>query len=150
MSMSSIRERLDAARGGLEELFRTHRIRLAYVFGSVARGYERPDSDLDIAVLLPEDVPESSHFDLMVRLNTDIVGLTRTNDVDVVILNTAPPLLAYEVVRTGILIHGSTAERVWFECDAIREYIDTEPIRRKISEAPFARIDRYPELYLDR
>jgi predicted nucleotidyltransferase len=45
----------------LLEVFRTRpKVRLAVVFGSVARGDERPDSDLDLLVRLRDD----SHFGL--------------------------------------------------------------------------------------
>lgn len=59
-------------------------VSLAYLFGSVAQGRERPDSDLDVAVLFADDVPRERYGDLRVHLLTELVGLTHTDDVDLV------------------------------------------------------------------
>jgi uncharacterized protein len=48
-------EAITAITRGLVEFF--HPIRI-YLFGSVARGDDGPDSDLDFLVVVPDDVPE--------------------------------------------------------------------------------------------
>jgi len=68
------------------------------------------------------------------------VGLTHTNDVDLVLLDEEPPLLAYEVITTGRLLLGDRKEQVRFEIEAIRHLIDTIPIRRTVEEAILRRI----------
>jgi len=51
--------------------------------------------------------------------------------VDLVVLNKASPLLAHEVVRNGKLVFCRDPDRrVAFETDAFRRYVDTEPLRR--------------------
>lgn len=94
---------------------------------------------------LCSDVPPERYFDVTVDLNTEIIGLTHTDDVDVVILNTAPPLLAFEVISTGRLLHGSHDDRVTFEVGAIKRFHDTEPIRRLQQRAFRTRIDALAE-----
>lgn len=125
--MVSIRERFERALSGLREFFAARDVVLAYVFGSVAQDRERADSDLDIAVLFSPRVPRDRYFDLTIELNTEIAGATHTNVVDVVVLNTATPLLAYEVLTKGRRILGSQEARVEWEVDALKRYFDTEP-----------------------
>jgi hypothetical protein len=139
--MLSRRERLDAAMPALRALFASRGVVLAYVFGSVAQGRERADSDLDIAVLLRPDVPANDYFQIELDLNTEIVGCTHIDDVDVVILNRAPPLLAYEVIAGGHLIFGRHEDRVTYEVRAITEFIDTQPIRKAQEQAYLRRLD---------
>lgn len=75
-------------------------MRLAFLFGSTARGTARPDSDLDIAIV-PVDP------DISLALETTIVGnLERASDrcVDLVRLDRATPLLAFRVARDGVVL----------------------------------------------
>ncbi|MEJ0035071.1 MAG: nucleotidyltransferase domain-containing protein [Gammaproteobacteria bacterium] len=67
-----------------------------YVYGSVARGDERPDSDLDIAVLLPPTVQISDKLGLMAELSR-----TTGREVDVVSLRDAGLDLVHEVLKDG-------------------------------------------------
>jgi len=113
---------------------------LACLFGSAARGLERPDSVLDFAVLLGEGIPRERRGELRLRLITESVGLTHTNDVDLVLLDEAPPLLAYQVITTGHLILGDRGVQVRFEVEATRRYIDTSPLRRRLGEGLLRRI----------
>jgi len=113
----------------VEDFFRRHRdtIVAAYVFGSVARGDERPGSDVDVAVLLAEAPPatlEGLRGDLAEALER-LVG----RDVDLVILNQAPADLVHRVLRDGCLVlETDRAARVRFEVQRRREYFDLLPI----------------------
>src|SRR5580700_5516311 len=49
-------ETIDEITRPLADYFRPERI---YIFGSVARGDDGPDSDLDFGVVLPDDAPEN-------------------------------------------------------------------------------------------
>jgi len=90
----------------LENVFsKRSEIAAAFVFGSVARETEGPLSDLDIAVLLDEASRlEESGYGYLAELTADIMKALHRNDVDAVILNTAPPLLKYRVFRDGTLL----------------------------------------------
>ncbi len=72
-------------------------VRLAVLFGSAARHTDRPDSDIDLAVLVEGDA--DSHSMLAVTLER-AVG----RPVDLVWLDSAPPLLRFEIARDGLVL----------------------------------------------
>jgi predicted nucleotidyltransferase len=116
---------LRARLGRLEELFRRHGVRLAYLFGSAARG-EAAD-DVDLALL----VRQGSAHDLWPEV-ADALG---TDRLDLVDLATASPTLRFRVVRDGRLLFAEDARTEnEFEMAAIREYRDTAH-RRRIQDA---------------
>jgi predicted nucleotidyltransferase len=100
-------------------------VRLAYVFGSVARGHERVGSDVDIAILF-QNAPAPATVD---RLAIDLQrALHRA--VDLVVLNSAPPLLAREAITGGrLIVCRDEDERVCFEARALARYLDTAHLR---------------------
>ena len=103
---------------------------LAYLFGSYATGQEHPLSDVDIGVLLSERVPHEKYLDVQVHLIVALPSLVGAEDVDVVILNEATPLLNYEVIRTGKrLFVRDEPSRIAFEVKTMREYFDTAYLR---------------------
>jgi len=66
---------------------------VAYLFGSHARGKATPISDVDVAVLLSEAVPCGSYLDYRIALMQELTRIFRSDEVQVVILNHAFPLL---------------------------------------------------------
>jgi len=105
-------------------------VRLAWLFGSRARGAARPDSDIDVAVLVDDacaagpGAVKATLFQLIGALGRAV----RSDRLDLVLLNRAPPLLRHRVVRDGVLLHArSEAERVRFVRRTLREYLDFEP-----------------------
>ena len=102
------------------------RIDYALVFGSSARGTAHAGSDLDIAVGLrsPQRLSALGLGDLISRLER-----ASCRPVDLVVVNEAPPPLAYRIFRDGRLIvernHHTLAEH---KARAILEYLDFQPI----------------------
>ena len=103
-------------------------ILLVYVFGSQARGKARETSDVDLAVLFKNSPSLDDHADLAVRC----MRVLGTDKVDVVVLNDASPLLKFEVIKDGKLIHQNCSDDDLnrFELLAIKMFFDTEPLRR--------------------
>ncbi|WP_295883553.1 nucleotidyltransferase domain-containing protein [uncultured Thiohalocapsa sp.] len=99
----------------------------AYLFGSAARGEDRPGSDVDVAVLFHDDPPRTLaglHLDLADRL-TGALGGRR---VDLVVLNRAPVDLVHRVLRDGVLLlERDRSARIRFEVRARNEYFDLLP-----------------------
>lgn len=101
-------------------------VSLAYLFGSVARGEARRGSDLDLAVLFTRMPSPERIAEIVVA-----VELAARRSVDLVVLNSAPPLLAHEVVSTGrLLVCRDDSERAAFEAMAMIRYLDTGHLRR--------------------
>ena len=76
----------------------------AYLFGSHAAGRAHRQSDVDVGICVDRRVLPSraARFDLRVRLTSDLIHAVRCNEVDVVVLNDAPPLFARHVLRHGL------------------------------------------------
>ena len=93
-------------------------VTLAVLFGSAARGANRP-RDLDVGVWLePGDMPDE------VALR---VALSRAagQDVDLIMLNTAPPLLRFEIARDGrALVEGRPYAWADFRARAMVDWWD--------------------------
>ena len=107
-----------------------HGAAAVYLFGSVARDTSRPDSDVDVGVLLAKPPPstlEGQPFDL-----ADALERLLGRPVDVVVLNSAPADLRIRVMRDGQLVFESDASaRVRFEVSTRNEAFDLEPILRE-------------------
>jgi predicted nucleotidyltransferase len=84
----------------------------AYLFGSVAGGRAHRDSDVDVGVLLDRALFPSAEERMEVRisLGSELVDVLDTNDVDLVILNDAPPELGRAIVTRGRQVYCADAE----------------------------------------
>ena len=117
-------------------------VRLAWLFGSRARGTARRDSDVDVAVLVDDVCADGSGAlkDSYFRVIGVLGRAVRSDLIDVVILNHAPPLLRHRVVRDGVLLYAcSDTERARFVRRTFRVYLDMEPwfreqTRRRLKE----------------
>lgn len=129
--MSGPLEDLERYKTALVEAFKRHGVVLAYLYGSQARGEAGPLSDVDAAVLFGHQVPERDRFEHMLQLIGELGSVFGRDDVSVVDLAEAPPLLRHRVYYDGRLLYCTAdAERVRFETTALRDYVDTEPLRR--------------------
>ncbi len=109
----------------------------AYLFGSYATGEARPESDVDVAVLL-SGTDEMERFERRLRLMGEVEEALGRRPADVVVLNDAPPLLAHQVLRHGRLIfERDQAARVEFEVRSGQVYTDLVPMRQFFREALF-------------
>lgn len=96
----------------------------AYLFGSHAEGRAHRESDVDVGVLLRWDVHPTSaaRFEARVRIGSGLIAAVHHNEVDVVILNDAPPLLGRKVVQDGIRVYcgDPAADHAYFRDVQIR------------------------------
>jgi hypothetical protein len=106
-------------------------IEFGYVFGSYGIGKEKPLSDVDIAVFLRDDISHDRYFDFRLALIGDLAHILHTDEVDLVILNQASLLLAYQAVSSRtVLYERDPRVRIRFETRVLDKYFDAEPIRR--------------------
>jgi len=100
----------------------------AYLFGSYARGDARPDSDVDLAVLL-STTDEMERFERRLELIGAVGEALGRRSADVVVLNDVPPLLTHQVLTHGRLIaERDRMARVEFEVRAGKIYADLQPM----------------------
>ncbi len=105
----------------------------AYLFGSVARGRVHAHSDIDVAVFIETKAAPQSSFGYQALLTTELMGSLGTNDIDVVILNNAPPVLYHRVLRDGIRVFSrNLKETTVREAKAVSRYCDFLPQLAKI------------------
>ena len=109
-------------------------VRLAVLFGSTARGQSGPDSDLDVGVLFETGQESTAGLE---------VALARATGrrLDLVGLDTAPPLLRFEVARDGRLLLERTPHAwVDFRARAMTDWWDWAPTARLFHAAAAARL----------
>ncbi|MFQ5639641.1 MAG: nucleotidyltransferase domain-containing protein [bacterium] len=106
---------------------------VAYLFGSVAEDKQNKLSDLDVAILVDSNKLkrlEKQQFGYQVSVMTDLMSLLKTNDIDLVILNYATPLLSHEVIKSGeIVFCRDEDDRAEFEIRTQHRYLDTKHLR---------------------
>lgn len=121
------RERLTAA------LDREHVV-AAYLSGSQAAGTAGPLSDVDVAVVADPSLSDRERFELRLELAAEAGRTLATSEVDVVVLNDAPPLLRQRVIRDGaLLVERDARERIRFATRALLDYLDTKPLRDELA-----------------
>jgi predicted nucleotidyltransferase len=112
------------------------RVAYALLFGSRARGSAHAESDVDLAIGLRRDTDLSALDlgDLASRLEA-----AAGRPVDVVLLEDAPPGLAYRIFRDGVVLverdHRALADR---KARAILEYLDFRPVEEECARGVLA------------
>jgi predicted nucleotidyltransferase len=104
---------------------------LVYLFGSQATGRTGPLSDIDLAFLVDKTITGQSAYPYgyQAHLTSDMISLLGSNNVDVIILNNAPPLLKFQVIHRGeVIFCRSESDRLNFYIRAFNEYQDFKPM----------------------
>jgi hypothetical protein len=104
----------------------------ALLFGSRARGMARPESDLDVAVELIGGAARDAAAlgGLTARLESAV-----QHTVNLVLLDEAPPGLAYRIYRDGgLLLERDHASLVRRKARAILDYLDFKPVEDLCTE----------------
>jgi predicted nucleotidyltransferase len=106
------------------------RVIAIYRFGSSVKGTPGPDSDLDLAVLAEAPLDPRVRFDLQGRL-----AVALRQSIDLVDLRVASPVMAIQIVASGLLLYdGDSAVRGDFEDAVYGAYARLNEERRGILE----------------
>lgn len=110
------------------------------LFGSQASGRGSDLSDVDVAVWL-EPSREPS-LDLRLELTRAAARALGTDEIDLVILNDAPPLLRERAVAgQRLIVDRDPKARVRFEARALLDYLDTKPLRAELDRGLRHRVE---------
>ena len=113
----------------------------AMLIGSQARGTPGPLSDVDIAVWHEPGLDPAGRLQLQLELARLAGEALRTNEVDIVMLNQAPPLLRHRAIRDArLLVERDSVARVRLDARALLDYLDTKPLRAEMSRGLRKRI----------
>ncbi len=106
----------------LKVLSEDNHVIFAYLFGGLAEGKVNPLSDIDIAVYL-KDTNNLAEYKL--TLFDKLTDALRTNELDLVILNTAPISLTGRVLqKKEILVDKNPFQRHLYESVTLRKFFD--------------------------
>jgi len=112
----------------------------AYLFGSVAAGKAHQFSDVDVALLLAGGVDSNRAWDIRLEsMGEAEAAFGRRGDVEV--LNTAPIVFRYLVLKHGRLIFDrQLPQRPELEAQTYLAYFDLKPYLGEYDRALFKRI----------
>ncbi len=92
----------------------------AWAFGSAQAGVLRPGGDIDIGILVEAPLTLVAQLDLLMRLQAAL----HVEDIDLVILNNANPILRFEAISGRLLFCRDAQCRAEFASLTAREYED--------------------------
>jgi len=106
------------------------RIAAAYLFGSYGSKYFGRESDVDIGLLFfPDKVPNSLNAFELKNDISESIGM----DVDLVVLNTASPIICMQVLRKGkIIFERDRKTMIEFFVRTVNFYSDLKMVRAPI------------------
>lgn len=112
-------------------------IQAIYLFGSYGRGFERTDSDIDLAVLLPHRTATENRSLGLLSLASALKELAG-REVDLINLRTVNTVFQNEIINTGRIIDAADDEqRKIFEMQVLSAYQKLTEERREILESFF-------------
>lgn len=110
-------------------LARYPQIAAAWLFGSAARDELRPDSDVDVGILLRDSrATAADAYELLGDLAARLEAVTAPRRVDLVLLEHQGPVFAHEALIDGVMIlEQDRQRRADFEAGAVMRGIDFRP-----------------------
>jgi len=130
--MSGVESVLNASKEKINEIFSRYDVIFAYLFGSQLSVEIGRLSDVDIAIYFDEALTKQERFNRMLKIGGELSSLLKRDDIDIVVLNDAYPLLAHRVIKQGKVIFSSDEKkRIDFEIRAVMNYLDFKPLLEK-------------------
>lgn len=115
-------------------------LRTVYLFGSTAEGREGPLSDVDLAVVPQSEVRDHERLSLCGKVAGRASAVFGTEHADVVLLDEAPPGIAFHAIKGVLVVDRDPTARVLLEARIQSFYHD-----RRFHEARWERetLERY-------
>ncbi len=103
-------------------------IAAVYLFGSVARGTETQESDIDLGLVLADRYPTDDYHRLIGDLAAQLEIAAAPRLVDLVVLGVQGPVFCHQVLLDGHLIYENDRNRrIDFESDTVIRALDFRP-----------------------
>ncbi len=103
-----------------------YRLKLLLLFGSRVDGTASPESDFDVAYLASRDLDLNREA----RLIVELAPVFRSENIDLVNLKKAPPLLFYAITaRCRVIYEKDPLMFPTMRAYAFKKYVETRPLR---------------------
>lgn len=112
----------------LKKILSKQPVKLAYLYGSYARGQETPKSDIDIAVVMAEKA-KTADYEIAAGLQKAIGKSLPEIEVREIKPTTEPVFLRSVLKDRITLLARSEKERVDFETKGMKRFYDTQHLR---------------------
>jgi len=124
----------------LQEFAKTRKdIAAIYLFGSQAKNTARPDSDVDIALLVSNE--DQDLFYLELKLNGDVGKYVTHEPLEVFVANRLPIAFKFHILSQGKkLVSNDERFRVNWEVNVMGDYWDFKPFLDEYYRAFFKRM----------
>lgn len=100
------------------------------LFGSYARGDQRPDSDVDIAIKTKKKISKKEMFEMTQELEQLL-----KKDIDLIDLNAISDSFRYEILMNGQTLYCEDSYQFdLYKLDMFREYLELNESRKDIIE----------------
>lgn len=117
----------------LKQKLKRYPLQQAYLFGSQARGTAGSLSDVDIALLFQPDADKEKTES---KIFAVLSQLLQTDNIDIIDIETASPLLAHRSVIQGVpLLNRSKHEEALFKTRLLHLYEDSRYLRELKEQA---------------
>ncbi len=98
---------------------------VSYLFGSFSKGKTGPLSDIDIGIFADESLTKKELIKRKMIIMDEAVSIFGKDRVDVVLMNSAPLSLNFNIIRDGRSItHRDINKKVTVEADIMSRYLD--------------------------
>ncbi|MBT1279621.1 nucleotidyltransferase domain-containing protein [Thermoanaerobacter sp. CM-CNRG TB177] len=111
----------------LKEFVNKYNISLILIFGSYAKGRARESSDLDIGIKFDKNIDMNLYSSIL----RELVEIFNREDIDVVVLNYADPLLRFEIIASCKVLYQAYSEAyIDFYLYSVKSYDDVKKLRK--------------------
>jgi len=111
----------------LKEFVNKYNISLILIFGSYAKGRARELSDLDIGIKFDKNIDMNLYSSIL----RELVEIFNREDIDVVVLNYADPLLRFEIITSCKVLYQAYSEAyIDFYLYSVKSYDDVKKLRK--------------------